>query len=217
MSKRVAGYVRVSSDEQVSEGVSLDNQEAKIRAYAESQGWDLVQVYREEGISGKIISRPQLNRMLQDIHAGGIDVVLVYKVDRLTRRQRDLWHLLEDVFEAHGVGFKSVIEPFDTTTAQGKAFLGILAVFAQLERDTISERTKDALAYKAKNGEHLGTPPLGFKVNGDGLEPIEEELAIVRRIRELRERGRRKLSMQGIADRLNEEGYNTKRTGRWHA
>ncbi len=120
---RAVGYLRVSTDEQASEGVSLDNQEAKIRAYAESQGWNLQEIYRELGYSGKIIDRPQLKRMIADIEAGTVDVVLVYKVDRLTRKQKDLWYLLEDVFEPHSTAFKAVIEPFDTTTAQGKAFL----------------------------------------------------------------------------------------------
>jgi len=160
---KAVGYVRVSTDEQVAEGVSLENQEARIRAYAESQDWELAQIYREEGYSGRIMDRPELQRMLQDIRAGGIGVVLVYKVDRITRRQKDLWNLLEDEFEPNDVGFKSVVEPFDTTTASGKAFLGKLGVFAQLERDTIAERTKDALEMKSRNGEYLAHLPWVLK------------------------------------------------------
>ena len=112
----VAGYIRVSTDEQVTEGQSLDNQLARIKAYANSQGWDLIEVYREEGYSGKSIERPEMSRMITDIKAGKFNVVLVYKVDRLTRKQKDLWYLLEDVFEANGIGFKSVLEPFDTVS-----------------------------------------------------------------------------------------------------
>lgn len=214
---RVAGYVRVSTDEQVSEGVSLENQEARIRAYAESQGWEVAHLYREEGYSGRIMDRPELQRMLQDIRAGGIGVVLVYKVDRLTRRQKDLWYLLEDEFEPHGVGFKSVVEPFDTTTASGKAFLGMLGVFAQLERDTIAERTRDALAMKASHGEYLGSPPLGYRATEGHLEPVEAELEVVRRARELYRKGRVRRSLRKVAEKLNQEGLRTKRGRRFHA
>jgi site-specific DNA recombinase len=197
---RAAGYIRVSTDEQASEGQSLDNQSARIRAFAESQGWDLITIYREEGFSGKVIDRPAMNNLLEDINSGKIDIVLVYKVDRLTRKQKDLWHLLEDVFEPHGVGFKSVIEPFDTTTAQGKAFLGMLAVFAQLERDTIAERTKDSLANKKSNGEWVGRPPYGFRITSDrklDSEPAEQK--VIARVKRLRREGK---SYRQIANRV---------------
>ena len=126
---------------------------------AESQGWELLKIYREEGYSGKTKDRPEFKKMIEDIKARGIDVVLVYKVDRLTRKQRVLWEMLEDIFEPQGVGFKSVVEPFDTTTAQGKAFLGMLGVFAQLKWDTISERTKDALNEKKNKREGRSASP----------------------------------------------------------
>jgi len=197
---RAVGYIRVSTDEQSAEGQSLDNQAARISAYAESQGWDLVEIYREEGYSGKTTDRPELGRMIADIEAGKIDIVLVYRVDRLTRKQKDLWNLLEDLFEANGVGFKSVIEPFDTTTAQGKAFLGMLAVFAQLERDTIAERTKDTLANKKNGGEWIGRVPYGFKIGEDGrLEKAPDEQKIIAEIKRLR---RRELSIREISKRV---------------
>jgi len=156
---RAAGYVRVSTDEQAREGCSLDNQEARIRAYAESQEWELVEMYREEGVSGKTTDRPQLQRLLADVKAKRVDVILVYRVDRLTRRQKDLWYLLEDVFEKCKVGFQERRRAVRHHDCAGKAFLGMLAVFAQLERDTIAERTKDALANKIANGENVGAPP----------------------------------------------------------
>jgi site-specific DNA recombinase len=213
---RAAGYVRVSTDEQAREGCSLDNQEARIRAYSDSQEWELVRIYREEGQSGKTMKRPQLLEMVEDIKAGKVDCVLVYRVDRLTRKQKDLWHLLEDVFEANGVGFKSVIEPFDTTTAQGKAFLGMLAVFAQLERDTIAERTKDALAMKIANGENVGAPAYGYKIDEGKLVPIPDEQEVLARIRKLRS-GRRPKTYKEVAELLNREGIPTKRGGgKWH-
>jgi site-specific DNA recombinase len=184
---RAAGYVRVSTEDQATEGLSLGNQVSRIIAYADSQDWDLVEIYREEGQSGKSIDRPELNRMISDIMSDKIDVVLVYKIDRLTRRQKDLWFLLEDVFEARQTGFKSVTEPFDTTTAQGKAFLGMLGVFAQLERDTIAERTKDTLANKKASREWIGRVPFGFKVSESGIlmkDPHQQKMiAKIKRMR----------------------------------
>jgi len=220
---RAVGYVRVSTDEQVTEGQSLDNQTARIRAYAESQGWNLAEVYTEEGVSGKTIDRPELTRMLAGIEAGQTDIVLVYKVDRLTRKQKDLWHLLEDVFDANNVGFKSVVEPFDTTTAQGKAFLGMLAVFAQLERDTIAERTKDTLANKKRNGEWTGRIPFGYRLaeNGHDLEKDPGQQKIIAKIRRLHRAGRSYrfiaeavgVSHQTVSNLLN--GNLRKRNGRY--
>jgi site-specific DNA recombinase len=212
---RAAGYVRVSTDEQAREGCSLENQEARIRHYAESQEWDLVEMYREEGFSGKTTDRPQLQRLLEAVKARELDVVLVYRVDRLTRKQKDLWHLLEDVFEKHGVGFKSVVEPFDTTTAQGKAFLGMLAVFAQLERDTIAERTKDALANKIANGENVGAPAYGYRVEDGKLVPVAEEQEVLALVRQLRSSKKPK-TYKEIADRLNADKIPCKRGGKWH-
>jgi site-specific DNA recombinase len=212
---RAAGYVRVSTDEQAREGCSLDNQEARIRHYAESQEWELVEMYREEGFSGKTTDRPQLQRLLADVKAKTLDVVLVYRVDRLTRKQKDLWFLLEDVFEKHKVGFKSVVEPFDTTTAQGKAFLGMLAVFAQLERDTIAERTKDALANKIANGENVGATAYGYRVEDGKLVPVPEEQEVLAVIRGLRS-GKKPKTYKEIADRLNADKIPCKRGGKWH-
>jgi len=196
---RVAGYVRVSTEEQASEGLSLDNQKSRIKAYAESQGWQLCEIFREEGHSGKSINRPKLKRLIAEVKSGNYDVVLVYKVDRLTRKQKDLWFLLEDIFEAHQTGFKSVIEPFDTTSAQGKAFLGMLAVFAQLERDTISERTKDTLENKRSKGEWVGRIPFGFRLISGRLERDPRQQKVIARIRKLARNG---YSYRSIADQV---------------
>ena len=186
---KAAGYIRVSTEEQASEGLSLCSQECRIKAYAKSQGWQLCEIFLEEGHSGKSTNRPELKRLITEVKSDNLDVVLVYKVDRLTRRQKDLWFLLEDVFEAHQTGFKSVIEPFDTTSAQGKAFLGMLAVFAQLERDTISERTKDTLENKRSKGEWVGRIPFGFRLISGRLERDPGQQKVIARIRKLARNG----------------------------
>ena len=160
--------------------------------------------------SGKDLKRDGIQRLIIDAGFKLFDAVVVYKVDRMSRRQRDLWYLLDDIFESNGIGFVSVNEPFDTTTAVGKACLGMIGVFAQLERDLISERTKDALQFKKSNGETLGTPAYGFTYTG---EPDSGELAVVKYAKELRASG---LSLSKIADRLNDEGIKSKRGGRWH-
>jgi len=210
---KAVGYIRVSTEEQAKEGVSLDNQEAKIKAYCESQDWELEKVFSDEGFSGKNMKRQGLRELLSFLEADQVDVVVVYKTDRLTRKQRHLYQLLEDTFEQKGIGFKSVTEPFDTTTAMGKGFLGMLGVFAQLEGDLISERTKEALRYKKEKGEPVGSPPLGFEAIKNKLKKNDDELEIVAEIFKLNNnhRGKNRLSLREIAKRLNSVGFRTKK------
>lgn len=203
---KAAGYVRVSTDEQAREGISLDNQVARIKAFASAKDWDLIRIYRDEGRSGKSLKRPKVRELIVDAKAGKFDVVIVYRVDRLTRKQRDLWLLIEDVFEDNGIGFVSVNEPFDTTAAIGKASLGMIGIFAQLERDMISERTRDALAHKKDQGCILGRPPI------TSLKRQARKTAM--HILDLKSQG---LSYARIADCLNKAGIPTSRGGRWFA
>lgn len=206
------GYIRVSTDEQAREGISLDNQERRIRDFASAKEWKLIGILRDEGYSGKNLNRPGIKELIERARNKEFEVVIVYKVDRLTRKQKDLWWLLEDVFQKNDIGLISVNEPFDTTTAIGKAFLGMLGVFAQLERDLISERTKDSLAYKKSNGERLGSPSLGVRILDGKVEIDNEELKILRYIQVLKKEG---LSYSCIAGRLDQEGIRTKRGGKW--
>ena len=130
-------YCRVSTEEQAASGFSIDHQQSRLKAYCESQGWAKYSLYTDDGYTGTNLNRPQMQRMMKDIETGKIDTVLVYKLDRLSRHQKDVLYLLEDLFEHYGVVFKSATEPFDTSTPLGRAMIGILAVFGQLERDTI--------------------------------------------------------------------------------
>src|SRR3990170_4905021 len=206
----VVCYVRVSTEEQQREGISLEMQAERIRAYCLSQGWTLTRIYTDGGASGTTLNRTGLQEMLTNLK--GIGAVLVWKVDRLSRRQKHVLTFLEDVLEPAGVGFKSVTEPFDTTTPMGKAFLGMLAVFAQLERDTIAHRTREALRHLQASGGHVGAPPFGFAMGAEGLCPIPEELAVVSQAKRLRERG---YTLRRIAEWLTSQGIPTRRNGRW--
>ena len=155
---RAGAYCRVSTDEQAREGLSLPAQRDALLAFCRSQSWDVADIYVDDGYSGKDLQRPAMQRLLADVTARKINLVLVYKLDRLSRRQKDVLYLLEDVFEPAGVAFRSATEPFDTTTPFGKAMLGMLSVFAQLERETIVERTKMGMKQRIKSGDwHGGT------------------------------------------------------------
>ena len=185
---KAVGYVRVSTEEQVREGLSLDAQEEKIRAYCTAKGWRLVRVYRDEGFSGKDLNRPALQEMLRDLKADGIQAVVVAKLDRLTRSVRDLGYLIDDLFD--GVALASVEESLDTTTAGGRFVLHILGAVAQWERETISERTRNTLRYKQQRGECVGRIPYGFKIGPDGrLMEDPERIRNIQRMKRLRRRG----------------------------
>jgi site-specific DNA recombinase len=180
---RAAGYIRVSTDEQAEHGVSLPSQKSRIIAYCQSQGWSLHDLYVDDGYSGKDLTRPGMSKLIEDSKEHKIDAVVVIKLDRLSRRQKDVLYLLEDVFEPNQVGFKSVSEPFDTTTPFGKAAIGMMAVFAQLERETIVERVREGKKEAAKQGRFMGGPiAIGYNFNKDThkLEINELEAETVR-------------------------------------
>jgi site-specific DNA recombinase len=198
MDKKAIGYVRVSTDEQAKEGLSLDAQADRVKAFARAKGWELAEIIEDPGQSGKDLSRPGVRRLVDICRDRGADVVIVYKVDRLTRKQRDLWSLLDDVFIPNDVGFVSVTEPFDTTAAMGKAFLGMLGVFAQLERDMIVERTRAALSFKKGLGEWIGRRPTGFKINGKKLEADPEAMRKIERAKQLRRQGKSYRAISGL-------------------
>jgi DNA invertase Pin-like site-specific DNA recombinase len=210
------GYVRVSTEEQVREGVSLDAQEARIRAYAVAKDLELVDVIHDEGLSGKdLAGRPGMQRLIAACEAGAIGAVLVVKLDRLSRRTRDLLYLVEDVFQAHNVALHSLHETVDTSSASGRFFLRIMGALAEMERELIGERTSAALAFKRSKGERLGTTPLGYRTPapGEPLVPVAAEQAVIERIGALREQGR---TFRQIAATLTAEGSPTKRGARWH-
>jgi len=210
------GYARVSTDEQAREGVSLEAQRARIRAYCEAKDLELVDVLVDDGISGKTLERPALRELVARCERGEVRNVVVVKLDRLTRRTRDLLALVDDLFLARQIELHSVSESLDTSTPHGRFVLTLFGGLAQMERELIGERTRTALAYKRQQGQPTSHPPYGFLANGsrEAMVPVPRELVIVRRILD---RWRRGGSYLGIARNLNAERVSTKRGKRWHA
>ena len=161
---RVGAYCRVSTVEQAEHGYSLDEQKTRMESYCTAMGWTIYRVYTDGGYSGGNTDRPALQMMIRDIQDGKIDRVLVWKLDRLSRSQLDTLYLIEKVFLASGVDFVSMQENFDTGTAFGRAMIGMLAVFAQLEREQIKERMMVGKVARAKNGywQGGGIVPIGY-------------------------------------------------------
>ena len=134
---KVAIYVRVSTTSQAEEGYSIEEQKDKLEAYCKIKDWSVYKVYTDGGFSGSNTNRPAIEQLIKDAQKKKFDTVLVYKLDRLSRSQKDTLYLIEEVFIKNGIEFLSLQENFDTSTPFGKAMIGLLAVFAQLEREQI--------------------------------------------------------------------------------
>jgi len=210
--KRCAVYCRVSSDERLDQEFnSIDAQKEAGQAYIASQrseGWIPVgDDYDDGGFSGGNMERPALKRLMADIERGLVDIVVVYKIDRLTRSLADFSKMVE-VFERHGVSFVSVTQQFNTTTSMGRLMLNVLLSFAQFEREVTGERIRDKIAAAKRKGMWMGgVPPLGYDVDNRLLIINEAEAAVVRRIfEEMLTIG----SPTKIAVNLTAEGITTK-------
>jgi site-specific DNA recombinase len=209
---KVAAYIRVSTQMQVEDGYSLSAQRERLKAFAFSQNWEIVQFYVDEGISAKDMDRPELQRMLKGVREGIFDIVLVYKLDRLTRSVIDLDKLLTE-FSKHDVMFKSSTEVYDTTTATGRLFIRLVASMAQWERENLGERVRFGMQEKAREGKWtVSTPPLGYDAKDSELTINPSEAAVVKEIFSLYLSG---MGMQKVAKNLNERGLYTKKGKPW--
>ena len=194
---RCAIYTRVSTEQGLDQEFnSLDAQYEAASAYIKSQahaGWDLIRShYDDGGYSGGSTDRPDLQRLLDDIRARKIDVIVVYKVDRLTRSLADFAKLVE-LFDAHGVSFVSVTQQFNTTTSMGRLTLNVLLSFAQFEREVTSERIRDKIAASKRKGLWVGGPlPLGYQMKDGKIAVVADEAERVRLIH------RRYLELSGV-------------------
>src|SRR3981189_1667930 len=184
---RCAVYTRKSSEEGLEQAFnSLHAQREACEAFIKSQrheGWTcLTQAYDDGGLSGATMDRPALQQLLADIQSGRVDIVVCYKVDRLTRSPADFAKIVE-IFDAKGVSFVSVTQQFNTTTSMGRLTLNVLLSFAQFEREVTSERIRDKIAASKRKGLWVGgNLPLGYEMKGGKIAIVEEEAELVRSI-----------------------------------
>ena len=170
---KVAIYVRVSTEEQAKEGLSVDAQIDKCKSFCQARDWAVYKVYRDAGYSAGTLNRPALELMFRDAQEKRFDIILVYKIDRFSRKLRDLIMVLEDLKEKK-INFTSVTEQIDTTSAMGEAFFQIIGVFAQLERGMVKERVELAFDRKIQLGEVVHRAPFGYIFQNKKLTPDPE-------------------------------------------
>jgi len=218
---KAIAYVRVSTEEQATEGVSLDAQEATLRAYCTMRGLELAEVVIDAGVSaGKpLATRDGGAHLLDLVRRGKVQAVVTYKLDRLFRDASDCLQVTA-AWDKAGVALHLVDlggQSVDTSSAMGRFFLTVLAGAAELERNVIRERTAAAMAYKATRREFTGGQvPYGWTLGADGVHLVadEAEQAIIAAARTLREQG---LSLRKVGEELQAEGMLPRSGGKWHA
>jgi len=211
MSQSAIGYIRVSTQDQVDEGVSLDAQRAKIDAWCSLHDYELITVYQDAGITGSTMSkRPGLQQALDAVSKGS--ALVSYSISRLSRSTKDMLNIAE-LLRAKGADLVSLSENIDTTSAAGRMVFRLLASLAEFERDLVSERTKTALAHKKATGQVYARVPFGYREVEGRLVEVKREATIVRDILATRKRG---ATLASIADTLNAKGIAGKRGGKWY-
>ncbi len=207
-------YTRVSTQEQAKEGYSIHEQEERLKKFCDAMNWTVYKVYTDAGFSGATADRPALQMLISDAEYHAFDKVVVYKLDRLSRSQKDTLMLIEDKLLRNGVDFVSMSENFDTATPFGRAMIGILAVFAQLEREQIKERMMLGKEARAKQGKYQGgkSVPIGYDYIDGNLVVNEYEKMQVQRIFQMFLEGK---SITAIAKQLAAEGLRHKH-GTWN-
>lgn len=211
--KRAALYTRVSTEDQAKEGFSLDAQLDKLRAYCKARDWDIVGEYVDDGYSGRNTRRPAYRKLLKDIDKW--DMLLVIKMDRIHRNSKNFMMMMEEL-KKDEKEFVSMTESLDTSTAMGRFVMDIIQRIAQLESEQIGERVYDGMAQKARtNGGALGfNIPYGYNYVDKKLIINKKEASVVKKIFDLYLNG---LSMNKIADHLNENNIPTKRNKKWRS
>jgi len=209
--QQAIGYIRVSTERQATEGVSLEAQRARIEAWCNSNGYELVEVYVDAGISGKRMdTRKELQAALASLKKGM--ALVSYSLSRLARSTKDALVIGEMVAKKKA-DLVSLSEQIDTTTAAGKLMFQMLAVLAEFERNLVAERTTTALQHKKANGlKYTRQTPYGFKAIEGRLVEVKKEAAVVAEIQAARNGGQ---TLQSIADNLNGRGIPTKTGKQW--
>lgn len=203
---KVALYVRVSTTSQLEEGYSIEEQKAKLESYCDIKDWHVYKVYTDGGFSGSTTERPALEQLIKDAQSKLFDTVLVYKLDRLSRSQKDTLYLIEDIFLKNNIEFVSLLENFDTSTPFGRAVIGLLSVFAQLEREQIKERMQLGKLGRAKSGKSMMWAKTSYGYNYDketGSMTINEYEALA--VKEIFTSYLAGMSITKLRDKINEE------------
>lgn len=209
---KCVAYIRVSTDEQAKHGYSIAAQIERLEAYCVSQEWSLIDTFIDDGYSAKDLNRPQFKEMMNRIKNEDIDVLLVYRLDRLTRSVLDLYEILK-ILDEHNCMFKSATEVYDTTNAMGRLFITLVAAIAQWERENTAERVKLGMEKKTKLGKWKGgMAPYGYKIVNKELEINEDEEPLIKYIFHLS----RTLGFYSIAKKITEQGFTTRKGGDWH-
>jgi DNA invertase Pin-like site-specific DNA recombinase len=211
--QKAIGYIRVSTNEQANQGVSLDNQRAKIAAYAVCKDLDLVEIVEDAGKSAKNLNRDGIQRVMEMLRAGEVSALIIYKLDRLTRSVKDLGYLIEAIEKA-GADLMSVNDSIDTSTAAGRLVLNVMASVSQWEREAIGERTTEALSHKKAVGQVYGEVPYGYRREGDDLVKDDQEQENIGDMKALKSKG---YSLRAICRELESRGIRTKKGNeRWN-
>jgi len=203
------GYIRVSTEDQAKEGVSLDNQKLKIEAYCQLKDLDLSEIIEDAGISAKNLKRPGVQKVLKLARKKQVDAIVVYKLDRIFRSTVDALETTK-LFDKWGVSFHSIEETLDTQSAMGRFFFTLTAALAEMERRIIGERTKAALAHKRAKRESIGgyAPPYGYDLDDTShLIRNDFEQRGIKLIKSLHMIGN---SLRVICQELRANGYRTK-------
>ena len=198
--KIAAIYIRVSTDAQAEEGYSIDAQKQQLTAYCVSKNIKNYDYYIDGGWSGSNIDRPELQRLIKDIQSNKISHCIVYKLDRLSRSQKDTLYLIEDIFNPYGVNFVSLNESMDTSTPMGRLMLGILSAFAQLERENIRMRTRMGMQERVKNGLWMGGGRVPFGYDYDKEKGILIKNSDSEKVKEIYDLYLKGYSAQNIAN-----------------
>lgn len=210
--KQAIGYIRVSTESQVDEGVSLEAQKVKIQSWCDLNDYELVAIYEDAGISGKSMNKraglqDALNLIKPDM------ALVVYSLSRLARSTKDCIDIAEQL-KVNKCDMVSLTEKIDTSSAMGEFFFTLIAALGQMERKLIGERTKSALAHKKAIGEKYAPVPFGYREVDGKLQAVKKETELVAEIISKRQAGE---TLQAIAAWLNEQGIIGKQGGKWYA
>lgn len=206
--KYAAIYTRVSTEEQRNEGCSLEAQQEELISYAQRKGYTIYDVYSDGGYSGKDYNRPEIQRLFRDMTANKFEAIIVWRLDRLSRSNKDILTLIDDELTPRGIKLLVSTCDIDSSTIEGKMFISLQGTFAEYERNVIINRVKAGMKKKASNGEFNGGIMLGYDVVDKKLVPNEAEAKIVREIFELRAEGH---GYKTITNIMNSSGHKTKK------